>query len=117
MQTGVSGILAQQQTRYKRYLDRNASSLTAFNACQRVYVNEPALTTLAPVWQTSAKYDKLMLRRTGQLKVLEVRDQVLTIDKNEIANTNLIDIETRVGSQDRQLLLESKKYRRRIATL
>lgn len=72
------------------------------------YVNRPPLAISSEDRQTSAKYNRLMPRTTGPFKVLIIRDNVLTIDENSIANTIPLDRGTSVGFQHRYRLLKSK---------
>lgn len=45
LQRKVSGTLAKQQVRYKRYFDKKVGNLPAFTAGQMVHVNRPPLAT------------------------------------------------------------------------
>lgn len=108
MCTSISGTFAQRKSRHKRYFDKNVGSLPGFKAGQMMYLNQPPLTILSADCQNSARYSKLMTRTTGPFKVLEIRDPVLTIDENCIANSVSIDRAKPVASQHSNRFLKKK---------
>lgn len=85
MQTKVSGTLAKQQARYKKYFERKLRSSPAFTAVQIVYVNRPLLNTLAADRQASIRYNRLLPLTAGPSEILEVRAHVLATEENKIA--------------------------------
>lgn len=62
-----------------------------------LYLNGPLLTILSADRQTSVEYNKLIMRTTGALKVLEVQNRALRVEESSIANTMLFDRVTPVG--------------------
>lgn len=76
MQTIFKGTIAQQQERYRRYIDKKVKSLPVFTVRQTVYVNSPSLITITTEWEASPNYNKQLPRTTGLFKILEVRDYI-----------------------------------------
>lgn len=63
-----------------------------------VYLSRPLLAIFFADRHSSAKYNKLLRRTTVPFQVLQVRDHVLTINENGIANAFSIDRAVPVGS-------------------
>lgn len=107
----VSETLARIPACYERYIHKKVGSLSGFTVEHSVYVNRTPLNIFSADYQTYSKYNKLMPRTTASCKVLDIREHILTIDENGIANTISNDRAAPVCSQNRPRLFKRKKFK------